>query len=138
MNKPVMGQIETTSSVYEDKHILKENLSAFLKRNSFTPNFLPLYLRHRAIGYLLALLLPFLMYGTLQFVPGLRYVESSIILVIILISLGWGLLPGLVALFTGVALLVATLPPKTSILLDNIEDLCTRLCTVFINNRQPW
>lgn len=127
-----MGQIETTSSVYEDKHILKENLSAFLKRNSFTPNFLPSYLRYRAIGYLLALLLPFLMYGTLQFVPGLRFVESSIILAIILISLGWGLLPGLVALFTGIALLVATLPPKKSLLLEKIEDVYSAILFTII------
>src|SRR5947209_10595436 len=113
VNRPAMGQIETTSSEYQHKRTLKENLSAILKRNSFTPNFLPSYLRHRAIGYLLALLLPFLIYGTLQFVPGLRYVESSLILVIILISLGWGLLPGLVALFTGIALLVTTFPLGT-------------------------
>src|SRR5258708_20445901 len=133
MNRPVMGQIETTSSVYEDKHTLKENLSAILKRNSFTPNFLPSYLRYRALGYLLALLLPFLMYGTLQFVPGLRFVESSIILAIVLISLGWGLLPGLVALFTGITLLVATLPPKMSLLLYKIEDFFSAILFTIIS-----
>ncbi len=127
-----MGQIEITASVYEDKHTLKENLSAILKRNSFTPNFLPSYLRHQAIGYLLALLLPFLMYGTLQFVPGLRFVESSIILAIILISLGWGPLPGVVALFTGITLLVATLPPKMSFLLEKIEDVYSAILFTII------
>jgi signal transduction histidine kinase len=132
VNRPVMDQIETTSSEYQHKRTLKENLSAILKRNSFTPNFLPSYLRYRAIGYLLAFLLPFLMYGTLQFVPGLRYVESSLILAIILISLGWGLLPGLVALFTGIALLVATFPPGTSILLENIEDIFSAILFTII------
>lgn len=132
VNSPVISQIETTSSVYEDKHTLKENLSTILKRYSFTPNFLPSYLRHRAIGYLVALLLPFLMYGTLQFVPGLHFVESFIILAIILISLGWGLLPGLVALFTGIALLVATFQLNTSTPLDNIEDISSAVLFTII------
>src|SRR6195256_6542407 len=132
VNKPVMGQREPPSSGDEDKHTLKENLSAILKMNCFTPHFLPPYLRHQAIGYLLALLLPFLMYSTLQFVPGLRFADSSIILAIILISLGWGLLPGLVALFTGITLLVTTLPPKMSLLLDKIEDVYSAILFTII------
>lgn len=79
---------------------------------SFKPEFLPLPLRYRSIGYLLAVLLPSLVVvGISSFMadiaPLLHFYSAPVLLVVLLISLGWGTLPGLLATFSGIILLVS-------------------------------
>ncbi|GHO47817.1 hypothetical protein KSX_59800 [Ktedonospora formicarum] len=100
----------------------------WLWQYNMEPGFLPFPLRHLAIGYGLALVLPcvagFLAIVLLQLVPQLQFSESLILLAILLISSCWGLLPGLLASFVGIAFyLVMLLPPRFPFVIEARVDI---------------
>lgn len=89
-----------------------QRAQSFLSALSFKPGFLPPLLRHQSIGYLLAILLPSLVVVGIFFfmadiAPLLHFYSAPVLLTVLLISLGWGTLPGLLATFSGTILLIS-------------------------------
>jgi signal transduction histidine kinase len=100
------------AGVQPDRQSSWQRVQSFLSALSFKSGFLPLLLRHRSIGYLLAVLLPSLIVvGIFSFMadvaPLLHFYSAPVLLVVLLISLGWGTLPGLLATFSGAVMLVS-------------------------------
>lgn len=103
-----------------------KRLYAFWGASAFTPSYLPTPLRRPLAGYMLALLLPFLtvlgIFYLKGIAPELSFVSAPVVLGILIVSLGWGALPGLLATLWGTFLLgFLVLPPHISLALEQIE-----------------
>lgn len=105
---------------------LGKRLKNFLRSSSFSPEWLPSSLQSPLVGYLLAVLLPILMVGcvylTTYFWPSFRFASAPIILAVVLISLGWGTLAGLLATLVGtLALTIVVVPSLMPLVFDRDE-----------------
>ncbi|GHO72998.1 hypothetical protein KSD_07690 [Ktedonobacter sp. SOSP1-85] len=101
-------------------------LKNFLQSSSFSPEWLPPSLQSPFVGYLLAVLLPILMVGCVYlitcFLPSFRFASAPIILAVVLISLGWGTLSGLLATLVGtLALTILVVPSLMPLTFDHDE-----------------
>src|SRR5579863_1822724 len=78
--------------------------------NTFAPDFLTGAAAHPALGYVVAFLLQLVMciavLVLVHFYPGFRFQALPLILVILLVALGWGAGPSIVALLIGAVLLI--------------------------------
>lgn len=116
-----------TPSRQRDKQHFWKRIHSVLKSSTLTPEFLPSPLRRQAIGYLLAILLPLLVVLVVKYLAEatfvLHFYSSPVMLVVLLISLGWGALPGLLATISGAtALGIFILPHQDSFTLQRNED----------------
>lgn len=100
----------------------------WFQHNTFTPNFLTGAWANLALGYLVALVLQLLVsiaiLGLVHFFPSFRFPAVPLILVILLVALGWGAGPSIVALLIGAVLLIFfVLPPIFSLSINQSEDV---------------
>ena len=96
--------------------------------NTFAPDFLTGAVAHPALGYVVAFLLQLVMciavLVLVHFYPGFRFQALPLILVILLVALGWGAGPSIVALLIGAVLLILfVLPPIFSLSIAQSEDV---------------
>jgi PAS domain S-box-containing protein len=89
----------------------------WLQQNSFAPGWLPVSLRHPLFGYLVAVLLDLAAVASLllilSFFLSFAFLGMLPVVVVLLVSLGWGAGPGLFATLVGTALLYfVVLPPR--------------------------
>lgn len=100
----------------------------WFQENTFAPNFLTGAWANSALGYLVALVSQLVMsiaiLALLHFYPTFRFPSVPLILVILLVALGWGAGPSIVALLVGaVLLLLFVLPPIFSLSIAQSEDI---------------
>jgi PAS domain S-box-containing protein len=96
--------------------------------NTFAPNFLTGAAAHPALGYLVALVLQLIMsiaiLALIHFYPSFRFPSVPLILIILLVALGWGAGPSIVALVIGAGmLLLFVIPPIFSLSIAQTEDI---------------
>lgn len=95
-------------------------LRHFLLEQSFSPEFFPASLRHPVIGYLIAMILQlimilFMVWLTQSFTT-FRFIEAPLIFAVLLVALGWGVGPSVLATIFGAFLLVLlVIPPYFSL-----------------------
>jgi PAS domain S-box-containing protein len=99
----------------------------WFQENTFAPNFLTGRVAHPALGYLVALVFQLVMsiaiLALMHFYPTFRFPSVPLILVILLVALGWGAGPSIVALLIGAVLLIFfVLPPVFSLSIAQSED----------------
>src|ERR1700694_4840026 len=100
----------------------------WFRENTFAPGFLSGAWANPAIGYLVAvvfqLVISIVVLALLHFYPTFRFPSVPLILVILLVALGWGAGPGIVALLTGAGtLLIFVLPPIFSFSIAQSQDI---------------
>jgi PAS domain S-box-containing protein len=100
----------------------------WLLGDSFSPGFLPRSWAHPVFGYLLAILLQVLSVVVLtllvQAFPSFRFPSTLDLLVVLLVALGWGTGPSILATITGAVLLILfILPPTFSLEMSRPEDV---------------
>ena len=100
----------------------------WFQHNTFAPNFLSGAWATPALGYVVAIVFQLLVctaiLGLVHFYPSFRFPAVPLILVILLVALGWGAGPSIVALLIGAALLMFfVLPPIFSLSIDQSEDI---------------
>ncbi len=103
-------------------------LERWLAEHTFTPGWLPRYLRYPLLGYLFAILLEVVAIAItgsiVQFFPAFLFSGLLEILVIVIIALTWGVGPSLLATFVGAALLYyVVLPPRFTWVPQNTNDI---------------
>lgn len=128
MNTPSMKQQNQTVPSEQDEHATVNHVGAFLRKYASMPSFLPAPLRHVTLGYLFAPLLPcgaaFFVYFLLFVFPEIHFEEAPILFSVILVSLCWGLLPGLISSLVGIFFFIAVaFPPHLQVFIRNREDL---------------
>lgn len=99
----------------------------WFQHNTFAPNFLSGAWANPLIGYLVAivsqLLVSLVILGLVHVYPFFRFPAVPLILIILLVALGWGAGPSIVALLIGAVLLIFfVLPPIYSLTIDLSED----------------
>jgi signal transduction histidine kinase/PAS domain-containing protein len=111
----------------KDRSFLKRKWYAIahgLQRNSFTPRFLPPQLQHPVAGYVSVVLLQIAILGArfwlARLFPPTHLVEILQILIVVLVSLTWGMAPGILATVLGTGLFLYLIAP-TSLLFDAIH-----------------
>lgn len=91
----------------------KQRISTSQLWKTFSPGFLPETLRHPLIGYLVAVLLPVCAVVVITFlvhyISTFRFIEAPLILVVLLVALGWGLAPSMLATLVGATFFVLLL-----------------------------
>ncbi len=103
-------------------------LRHFLLEQSFSPEFFPASLRHPALGYLIAIFLQlimvlFMVWFTQSF-STFRFIEAPLIFAVLLVALGWGVGPSVLATIFGAFLLALLLiPPYFSLQLTKEDAL---------------
>ncbi len=100
----------------------------WFQHNTFAPNFLSGAWATPALGYLVAIvfqgLVSLAILGLLHIYPSFRFTAVPLILVILLVALGWGAGPSIIALVIGAVLLMFfVLPPIFSLSVDKSEDV---------------
>ena len=100
----------------------------WFQHNTFAPYFLSGAWANPVLGYLVAivfqLLVSIAILGLVHVYPSFRFPAVPLILVILLVALGWGAGPSIVALLIGAALLIFfVLPPIFSLSIDQSEDV---------------
>src|SRR5581483_3709352 len=100
----------------------------WFQENTFAPDFLKGAMAHPALGYLVAFVFQaILSLGILvliHFYPSFRFPSVPLILAILLVALGWGAGPGIVAILAGmVTLIIFILPPVSSLAAGPTEDI---------------
>lgn len=120
--------LRDVTMTHPEKYAYKEHSWHGLRTYSFVPSFLPARLRVPFIGYLLALVLPlFIVLGKmfLTSIPSFFLFSDVLFLVVVLIvSLGWGTLPGLLAVAESIFLwILLILPPFLSLELRHLEHI---------------
>ena len=98
------------------------------QENTFAPGFLSGIWSHSIIGYCAALVFQLItvigLLALIHIYPAFRFPEGPLILVILLVSLGWGTGPGIVAMLVGAGLLLYfALPPLNSLRVTQPEDV---------------
>ncbi|GHO62021.1 hypothetical protein KSC_009130 [Ktedonobacter sp. SOSP1-52] len=90
-----------------------QRIGRFLQLHTFAPEFFPPQLQHAAVGYVCAVLLPILatlfLFSILRMAPSFHFIETPIILMVVIISLGWGTVPGILATLVGTLMLAFVL-----------------------------
>lgn len=99
----------------------------WFQENTFAPNFLKGAIAHPALGYIVALIFQLAMslgiFALIHAYPSFRFLSVPLILVILLVALGWGAGPAIVALLVGmIMLLIFILPPTFSLSVRPTED----------------
>jgi PAS domain S-box-containing protein len=100
----------------------------WFQENTFAPGFLSGVWANPALGYLVALVFQLVIsiaiLMLMHFYPSFRFPSVPLILVILLVALGWGAGPSIVALLIGSAfLLFFVLPPIFSLSIAQSEDV---------------
>ena len=100
----------------------------WFQENTFAPGFLTGSWASPALGYLVAfvfqLLICIAILVLMHYYPSFRFSSVPLTLVILLITLGWGAGPGIVALLVGaILLLIFVLPPIFSLSITQSEDV---------------
>lgn len=100
----------------------------WFQENTFAPDFLKGAMAHPALGYLMAFVFQaILSLGILvliHFYPSFRFPSVPLILAILLVALGWGAGPGIVAILAGMlTLIIFILPPVSSLTVGPTEDI---------------
>lgn len=103
-------------------------VSGWLQASTFVPNFLPSSWSHPFFGYVIAVLFQFVAVTTItllvQFFPSFRFPEAPVLIVVLLVALGWGVGPSVVATVVGAALLVfLILSPDFSLAMAQVVDV---------------
>ncbi len=99
----------------------------WLLANTFAPGFLPGPWSRPIFGYLAATLLQLVVvigtFGLILVSPAFRFPAGPLILVVLLVALGWGTGPSIVATLVGAVLLIFFLvPPAFSLVIPQEED----------------
>ncbi|GHO46604.1 PAS domain-containing sensor histidine kinase [Ktedonospora formicarum] len=93
----------------------QRRIQSFLGTSSFSPEFLPSILRCRGIGYIIAIMLPlitlFFEYILKDISPYFTFASAPIMLIIVVVSLCWGAIPGLISTIISTIILVAMVLP---------------------------
>lgn len=105
-----------------------QKLLRWLRANTFTPTFFTGVWSHPILGYLFAILaqavIGLVLLTLIRTYPSFRFTEGLFILVSLLMALGWGAGPSIVATLVGAILLVLfILPPAFSLTLTQKEDV---------------
>ncbi|HEU5229765.1 MAG TPA: ATP-binding protein, partial [Ktedonobacteraceae bacterium] len=100
----------------------------WLRANTFAPTFFTGTWSHPIFGYLIAVLAQMgigaVLLTLIRIYPSFRFIEGLLILVSLLMALGWGAGPSIVATLTGAALLILfILPPAFLLALTQREDI---------------
>src|SRR5579872_1481317 len=100
----------------------------WFQENTFSPNFLSGTVAHSAFGYLVAIVfqvvISIAILALIHFYPSFRFPAVPLIVVILLVALGWGAGPSIVALLVGaVTLIFFILPPIFSLSVAQTEDI---------------
>ncbi|HLJ33005.1 MAG TPA: DUF4118 domain-containing protein, partial [Ktedonobacteraceae bacterium] len=120
------------SEAYEGTAQHTTTFSAAMKEqkqeNTFAPGFLTGIWSHAIVGYCAALVFQLIvviaLFALIHIYPSFHFPEGPLILVILLVSLGWGTGPGIVAMLVGAALLLYfALPPLYSLRVTQPEDV---------------
>ena len=103
------------------------------QENTFAPGFLTGPWASPALGYLVALVFQLVIsiaiLALIHFYPSFRFPSVPLILVILLVALGWGAGPSIVALLIGaVLLLFFVLPPIISLSIAHARRVVPRAC----------
>jgi PAS domain-containing protein len=99
----------------------------WLVAHTFAPPFLTGRWSHPAVGYLFAVVLQVItvtsLVALIRLFPSFQFQEALLILVVLVVSLNWGVGPGLLATLLGAVLLTfLLLPPVFSLMMARIED----------------
>ena len=102
-------------------------LRRFLSEQTFSPEFFPSSLRHPVIGYLIALLVQVIMVLLIALLTqsflSFRFIEAPLLFAVLIVALGWGVGPSVLAALFGALLLVfLALPPYFSLRIEK-EDV---------------
>ncbi|GHO48276.1 sensor histidine kinase [Ktedonospora formicarum] len=119
---------EERIAMERDTRTHPESADTFLHKYAFVAPFIPAPFRSLKLGYLLTPLLPFIasiaVYMSLHAFPHMHFEEAPILLAVILVSVCWGLLPGLIASMVGILFFVYVItPPINQFSLTDHEDL---------------
>lgn len=100
----------------------------WFKENTFAPDFLSGAWANPALGYLVALVFQVVIcigiLALLHIYPSFRFPSVPLILVILLVALGWGAGPSLIALLIGAVLLIIfVIPPIYTLQIAQSEDI---------------
>ncbi len=100
----------------------------WLRANTFAPTFLTGVWSHPILGYIIAIvaqvIIGMVLLTLTRIYPSFRFIEGLLILVSLLMALGWGAGPSIVATLVGALLLVIfILPPAHSLILAQREDV---------------
>ncbi len=98
------------------------------KASTFSSGFLPSSLSRPTFGYLFAIVGQLVAAGLIALItlafPRFQFPESLVLFVVLLVALGWGVGPSIVATITGAVLLVLlVIPPFFSLAVAHVEDL---------------
>ncbi|HZO71060.1 MAG TPA: ATP-binding protein [Ktedonobacteraceae bacterium] len=119
----------------KDQHVephrivrLYQKMLRWLQANTFAPTFFTGPWSHPIFGYLIAILaqvvIGLVLLTLIRTYPSFRFIEGLFILISLLMALGWGAGPSIVATLVGAALLVLfILPPAFSLTLTQREDV---------------
>ncbi|EFH85848.1 PAS domain-containing sensor histidine kinase [Ktedonobacter racemifer] len=118
--------LRDATTTHPEKYVYKEHSWHGFRIYSFVPSFLPTSLRVPALGYLLAILLPLFIVLGMMFLtpisPYFLFADVLLLIVVLIMSLGWGTLPGLLAAGEGILLwILLILPPFLSLELRHME-----------------
>ncbi len=115
--------ISTQSTTQQNQPLLSERHTLkTLLTSTYNLHFLPRPLRSLVAGYLTAFLLQMLvaagLVALMRIYPTFQFSESFALLVVLLVALGWGVGPSLLATFVGAVMLIfLTLPPYFSLII---------------------
>lgn len=104
------------------------SVSGWFQKNTYSPRFLRGAWAHPALGYLAAIVLQLAvvvaLFAIIALFSSFHFREGPLFLVILLVTLGWGVGPGIAATLVGAGLLLYfTLPPIFSLRLAHTEDV---------------
>lgn len=125
------------TNLLTEQHSLWRMLLLWLKRNTFAPHFLIRPLQHPIVGYMVAILLQCVTVVAIAFLviifPAFRFHEALMLLAVLLVALGWGAGPSIVATLVGAILLsILLIPPYLSLMISQVEDVFGVLLYVIV------
>jgi PAS domain S-box-containing protein len=133
---PLTTQPSSTGSAINSSWFAphRRGISAWLRITLLSPGVLPAPWSHSIFGYLFAVLGQVLVITLVHyFIPFLHLPSALVLLVILLVALGWGVGPSLVAtLVGGILMLTLTILPNLSLGLEQEDDIVRLLLYIVV------